>query len=862
MDDAIDENDELVNIDGTAQGLDVTPATVTIEDDDARGIAVSPTALQVPEGGDATYTVALRSQPTGPVTVTPSLEAGSSSDVTVSGVLTFTAADWDRAQTVTVSAAQDADAVNDTATVEHGVSGGGYGPVTAADVAVTVADDETASTGVTLTVSDEAVDEDAGATAITVTGALNGAPGTSDTAVTVTVSTGTASTEDFAAVADFTLTIAAGQTSGTASFTLTPVDDAIDENDELVNIDGTAQGLSVTGTSIAIKDNDMRGIAVSPTALQVPEGGDATYTVALKSEPTGPVTITPSVSGSPDLTVSGALTFTAEDWDRAQTVTVSGAQDADAANDRATVEHAVSGGGYGPVTAADVAVTVADDETASTGVTLTVSDEAVDEDAGATAITVTGALNGAPGTSDTAVTVSVSGGTASAGDFAAVQDFTLTIDAGETSGTASFTLTPVDDAIDEGDETVRVAGAAQGLEVTPATVTIEDDDARGIAVSTEALTVPEGGDATYTVALRSQPTGPVTVTPSVAGSPDVTVSGALTFTAETWDRAQTVTVSAAQDADAVNDTATVEHGVSGGGYGPVTAADVAVTVADDETASTGVTLTVSDEAVDEDAGATAITVTGALNGAPGTSDTAVTVTVSTGTASTEDFAAVADFTLTIAAGQTSGTASFTLTPVDDAIDENDELVNIDGTAQGLSVTGTSIAIKDNDMRGIAVSPTALQVPEGGDATYTVALRSQPTGPVTVTPSLKAGSSSDVTVSGVLTFTAADWDRAQTVTVAAAQDADAAAGPGDGRARGVGRRLRLGDGRRRGGDGRGRRDGVDGRDTDGVGRSGGRGCGRHRDHGDGHPERGARDIGYGGDGVGVGRDGVRRRLRGG
>ena len=183
------------------------------------------------------------------------------------------------------------------------------------------------------------------------------------------------------------------------------------------------------------------------------------------------------------MTVSGALTFTAADWDRAQTVTVSAAPDADAANDRATVSHAVSGGGYGSVAAADVAVTVADDETASTGVTLTVSDEAVGEDAGATAITVTGTLNGAPGTSDTAVTVSVSGGTASAGDFAAVQDFTLTIGAGQASGTASFTLTPVDDAIDEGDETVRVAGAAQGLEVTPATVTIEDDDARGIAVS-------------------------------------------------------------------------------------------------------------------------------------------------------------------------------------------------------------------------------------------------------------------------------------------------------------------------------------------------------------------------------------------
>ena len=44
------------------------------------------------------------------------------------------------------------------------------------------------------------------------------------------------------------------------------------------------------------------------------------------------------------------------------------------------------------------------------------------------------------------------------------------------------------------------------------------------------LTVSEGGDATYTVVLESEPTGTVTVTPSVSGNTEVTVSGTLTFT--------------------------------------------------------------------------------------------------------------------------------------------------------------------------------------------------------------------------------------------------------------------------------------------------------------------------------------------
>ena len=57
----------------------------------------------------------------------------------------------------------------------------------------------------------------------------------------------------------------------------------------------------------------------------------------------------------------------------------------------------------------------------------------------------------------------------------------------------------------------------------------------------------------------------------------------LTFSTENWDEPQAVTVAAVQDGDALDDSATVTHGVSGGGYGDVSAPDVAVTVTDDET---------------------------------------------------------------------------------------------------------------------------------------------------------------------------------------------------------------------------------------------------------------------------------------
>ena len=786
-DDDVDEVDETLTVEGStaAAGLNVTATTVTINDDDERGVQVSPTTLTVPEGGDGTYTVVLTSEPTGDVTVTPSRSG--SSHVTVSpSPLTFTAANWDDAQTVTVSAGSDADAEHDTATIEHTIAGADYGAngVTADDVTVMVTDGDTASTQVTLTVDPTAVGEGDGATTVTVTGTLDHAVRTEGTAVTVTVSAGTASTSDFTPVSAFTLTIDASQSSGTAMFTLTPTDDDVDEVDETLTVAGSAAaaGLNVTATTVTITDDDERGVQVSATLLTVREGGDGTYTVVLTSQPTGPVTVTPSVTGSPDVTVSPSpLTFTAANWDEAQTVTVSAGSDADAENDTATIEHTIVGADYGAngVTAADVTVTVTDDEQASTKVNLTVSTPTVAEDAGATQVTVTGALNGIPLAAATVVTVSVgaSGDPATEGtDYAEVSDLTLTIPEGQTSATVDFTLTPANDDIDEADEALTIGGTVQGLTVTDAEVTITDNDTRGVDVSPTTLVVAEGGNDTYTVVLSSEPTGPVTVTPSVTGSADVTVSPSpLTFTAGSWDTAQTMTVSAVHDADADADTATIEHAVSGADYGSEDTDDVAVTVTEDETQSSKVTLTVSAPTVAEDAGATQVTVTAELDEAPQASATVVTVSVGApGDGATEgtDYDNVGILTLAIPAGQTSATADFTLTVVNDDVDEENEALTVGGTVtvQHLTVMPSTVTITDDDTRGLAFSVSPLSVPEGGSSTYTVALSSRPTATVTVAITGVIGT--DLTLDGTsLTFTSSNWDQPQTVTVSSADDAD-------------------------------------------------------------------------------------------
>ena len=97
-----------------------------------------------------------------------------------------------------------------------------------------------------------------------------------------------------------------------------------------------------------------QGVVGAPTTLSVAEGASNTYEVSLATQPTADVTVTPGSSDTAVATVSAALTFSADDWATAQTITVSGVAAGDA-----TISHTVSGGDYGGVVAPDVTVTVA-----------------------------------------------------------------------------------------------------------------------------------------------------------------------------------------------------------------------------------------------------------------------------------------------------------------------------------------------------------------------------------------------------------------------------------------------------------------------------------------------------------------------
>ena len=367
--DAIDDDGEKVllgfgaSLPDRVSASTTTPrATVTILDDDVRGVTVSPASLTVVEGMTAEYTVVLDTEPTGNVTVTVN-DPTDNTDVTAAPAsLTFDENDWSTPQTVTVSAVQDADGVNDTATVTHTVGGADYASETASDVSVTVVDDETpdvtiAPTGITV-----------------LPGGSNEYTVVLDTEPTVQV------TVTVTGHADTVLSVSPEQLTFDANDWDTPktvevsADDSVTTTETIRLAHGLAGGeyRSVTADDVAVtvvKASGVLdfqvGVTASPQALTVPEDKSRSYSVVLSAVPTGDVTVTVNLPTGNDLSIDkSSLTFTTDNWNVPQAVRVSAADDDDGIQDApVTIGHTVSGGGYGSGDNFGITVTIEENDT-------------------------------------------------------------------------------------------------------------------------------------------------------------------------------------------------------------------------------------------------------------------------------------------------------------------------------------------------------------------------------------------------------------------------------------------------------------------------------------------------------------------
>ncbi len=794
VDDTEADGDQPYNIvtaaaastDTNYKNLNADDVAVTNTDNESAGITVTPTSgLETTEkGGTATFTVVLKKKPSADVTIPVS--SSNTAEGTVSPAsLTFTPANWDSPQTVTITGVDDAIVDGDqpyTILLGEATSTDvAYTGMDADDVSVTNTDDETAAVVVEPT-SGLTTTEAGGTAEFTVV--LNKAP-TADVTIPISsdnVAEGT--------VSPATLTFTASNWNSPQTVTITGVDDAVADGSQPYNIvvgeatstDTAFQGLDGDDVSVTNTDNDSAGVTVTPTqGLTTTEaGGATTFSVVLNSKPSADVTIPVSSSNTGEGTVSTALlTFTTTNWNAPQVVTVTGVDDAaqDGNKPYTIVLGAASSTdtGYAGVDPTDVEVTNTDNDTA--GITVAPLQGLTTTEGGQTA-TFTIVLNTPPSAN---VTIALTSSDETEGT---VEPATVTFTPSNWSSPQTITVTGVDDALIDGAQTYSIVTAAavsadpfyDGLNASDVTLSNTDNDSAGFTVTPETglITTEAGGTATFTVALNSQPKANVTIPVASSNTAEGTVSVAsLTFTPDNWNAPQTVTLTGVDDlvADG-NQPYTITLGAA-----TSTDADYAdknppdVTASNTDNDSPGVTLSPSMGLTTTESGGVAL-FSVVLNSKP-TQD--VTIPLSS---SKPGEGTVAPASVTFTPDNWNAPQWVTITGVDDAAMDGAQpyqiltgpAVSQDNGYKDLDAGDVSVTNIDNDTPGITVGPTAgLTTTEaGGTATFTVVLNSKPVANVVIP--ISTGDATEGTAApSSLTFTPANWNAPQTVTITGVND---------------------------------------------------------------------------------------------
>ncbi|MBV7576768.1 retention module-containing protein, partial [Pseudomonas sp. PDM32] len=584
----------------------------------------------------------------------------------------------------------DATQIDVTVTGTSGGSGISVIPPTAP--AVTQVTDTLDTTTVTLTAGNTVTEGGQ----ITYTATLSNP---AQTPVTVTLSNGS------------TITIAAGQTSGTVNVPTSANDVYVNGSTVSTTITGTTGGNfenlvpNTTPAVTTIADSvDNTGLTLTATG-NITEGGQITYTATLTNPAGTPMTVT----------LSNGSVITIDAGQTSGSVNVPTAAN-DVYNNGSTVSTTITGitGGNfeNLVPNTTPAVTTIADSVDNTALTLTATGNITEGGQ----ITYTATLTNPAGTP---MTVTLSNGSV------------ITIDAGQTSGSVNVP-TAANDVYNNGSTvSTTITGITGGNfenlvpNTTPAVTTIADSVDNTALTLTATGNITEGGQITYTATLTNPAGTPMTVT----------LSNGSVITIDAGQTSGTVVVDTPANDVYVNGStvSTTITGTTGGNFeNLVPSKEPAVTSISDSIDTTTVTLTAT-PSVDENG---TITYTATLTDAQGKPVTAqngpVTVTLDSGKV------------ITIAEGQSSGTLPVTVgndvytgpttvtESIKDAVGGNLELVSPNTTP----VTTTVNDINDTTTVTLTATPS---VDENGTITYTATLtdaQGKPVtaqnGPVTVT----------------------------------------------------------------------------------------------------------------------------------
>ncbi|MEO8216430.1 MAG: Calx-beta domain-containing protein [Acidobacteriota bacterium] len=536
-----------ISTDPVYSGRDAADVSVSNLDNDVAGIIVTPASgLVTSEAGiTATFTVRLSSTPSADVTI--ALSSSDTTEGTVSPAsITFTPANWNQPQTVTVTGVDDTMADGNinysVITAPASSADANFNGVNGSDVSVINNDND--SPGITVSPTSGLVTNEGGGIA-TFQVVLNTTP-TSD--VTIPLSS-TDTTEGTVSPASLTFTPANALVAQIV--TITGVNDnAADGDIDYQIVTGLAlssdpnyAGTDPTDVDVVNEDNDTPGITIllDQNVVTTEAGGSATFRVVLNTTPTSDVRIDLAASDANEGTVSPAfLTFTPANALIPQTVTVTGVDDQIDDGDVnylvITAPASSADPNYSGRDAADVPARNIDDDTAS--VTVTPVSGLVTSESGASA-TFTVRLTTIP---TAPVTIALSSSNPGEGTPAPAS---LTFTAANALTAQTVTVTGVDDAITDGDVPYSIVTMAsspdpvyEAIDVADVSVTNLDDEGAPRLLIND-VTVTEGNTGTtsavFTISLSGVSVSPVSVQyatadgSAVAGSDYVASSGSVTI---------------------------------------------------------------------------------------------------------------------------------------------------------------------------------------------------------------------------------------------------------------------------------------------------------------------------------------------
>ena len=387
-------------------------------------------------------------------------------------------------------------------------------------------------------------------------------------------------------------------------------------------------------------------------------------------------------------------------------------------------------------------VTIESDDVAPDPVaTVSATDDTATE-LGTTTGTFTVSLD-APNGSGSAITVNytVTGTATPTGDYTAL---TGSVDIPDTQQTATITVTPVDDAAVEVDETVIVTlSAGTGYTVgapNSGTVTIESDDVQTISINDVTLAEGNGGTTNFVFTVSvdgGNAVGDIDFTvdtgggTATAGTDYIAINGG-NGTINDGDSNTTVTVSVNGDT-LVEGNETFNVTLSGISNGTASDATGVGTITNDDIA--GITITETLGSTQTDESGTTDTFTVVLDAQPQTD-----VRLSVVSLETEE-GTVNPSILTFTNGNWNIPQLVTVTGIDDDVVDGDQGFDIrirvldatsDDAFDGIPDQRVSATNIDDDIAGIQLNTTTGTTTEiGGAALFRFTLDAQPTDDVTI-----------------------------------------------------------------------------------------------------------------------------------